>query len=143
MKIHRSSWLFAAAALMVAFVSNGAWAASITEIKARLSGDQEVPPVTSEASGSASFLLRPDGSISGTVRTEHIEGVAAHIHDAAPGKNGPVVVPLMKKGAHEWVTPEGAKLKPEQVEALEHGDLYVNVHTKANPNGEIRGQLGR
>jgi hypothetical protein len=143
MNIHRSSRLFAAAAVIAAFVSNGAWAASITEIKAKLSGDNEVPPVISEASGSALFLLHPDGTISGTVRTDNIDGVAAHIHEAAAGSNGPVVVPLTKKSAHEWGTPEGAKLTPKQVEALEHGDLYVNVHTKAHPNGEIRGQLSK
>jgi CHRD domain len=141
MNTHRSSWLLVATALVVAFVSYGASAAPIKEIKVKLSGDQEVPPVTSDASGSALFLLHPDGSISGTVRTEHIDGIAAHIHEAAAGSNGPVVVPLTKKSDHEWGTPEGAKLTPQQVEALKSGDLYVNVHTQAHKGGEIRGQL--
>lgn len=40
-----------------------------------------------------------------------------------------------------WVVPEGATLTPAQVASFKAGNLYVNVHTTANPNGEIRGQV--
>lgn len=116
-------------------------AASAAPVKAELTGAQEVPPVETTASGSAQFQLRADRSISGSIRTKNIDGVAAHIHDGAPGTNGPVVVTLNKKNDHEWTLPVGAKLTAEQVESLKAGKLYVNVHTEAHKNGEIRGQL--
>ena len=67
--------------------------------------------------------------------------MAAHIHDGAPGVNGPVVVPLNKKNDHEWTVPVGTKLTAAQIESLKAGTLYVNVHTDAHKGGEIRGQL--
>jgi len=115
--------------------------ASAAPIKAELTGVQEVPPVETKASGTAQFQLRADRSISGSVKTKNIDGVAAHIHDGAPGVNGGVVVPLNKKSDHEWTVPVGAKLTAEQVESLKAGNLYVNVHTNAHKDGEIRGQL--
>ena len=58
----------------------------------------------------------------------------------AAGKNGPVVVPFTKEG-DTYKAPAGAKLNADQLKAFKSGDLYVNVHSAANPNGEIRGQL--
>ncbi|MEN3312092.1 MAG: hypothetical protein V7645_1421 [Actinomycetota bacterium] len=66
--------------------------------------------------------------------------VAAHIHSGARGKSGPVIVPLCapcKSGASGRATVGASVLN-----ALEAGRGYVNVHTKKNPAGEIRGQLG-
>jgi hypothetical protein len=65
---------------------------------------------------------------------------AAHIHSGARGKAGPVIVPLCapcRSGARGTTTVGAAVLN-----ALEAGRGYVNVHTKKNPAGEIRGQLG-
>jgi hypothetical protein len=66
---------------------------------------------------------------------------AAHIHLGAPGKAGKVVVPLCgpcASGAHGTYT----KALPGTVQtALLAGKAYVNVHTKLNPAGEIRGQV--
>jgi hypothetical protein len=67
--------------------------------------------------------------------------MAAHIHQAPAGKNGPVAVPLEKKSDNEFVVPAGAKLTDEQYRAFKAGDLYVNVHSDAHKGGEIRGQL--
>jgi len=132
----------AAGAFIGAALPYGAAAATGSkEIRATLSGENEVPPIETRASGSAVFLVQPDGSVSGTVRTEGIEAIAAHVHEGAADVNGPVVVPLTKQGDHEWVTPEGAKFTAKQLDALMVGDLYVNVHTKAHMSGEIRGQL--
>src|SRR4051794_15708381 len=66
--------------------------------------------------------------------------VAAHIHSGARGKSGPVIVPLCapcRSGAHGRATVSGSVL-----DALESGRTYVNVHTRKNPAGEIRGQIG-
>jgi hypothetical protein len=66
--------------------------------------------------------------------------IAAHIHSGARGVPGPVIVPLCapcRSGAHGRATVNASVLN-----ALEGGKTYVNVHTKKNPAGEIRGQLG-
>lgn len=109
--------------------------------KVTLSGSQEVPPVKTDASGSAAIKVAADKSVSGSVTTTGVNGVAAHIHQGASGRNGPVIVPLTKKSEGEWGVPAGAKLTDSQYEAYKAGDLYVNVHSPAHKGGEIRAQL--
>lgn len=106
-----------------------------------LSGDQEVPPVTTSASGTGTISVGDDKSVSGSVMVKGINATAAHIHEAAKGKNGPVIVPLTKSGDNTFSVGAGAKLTDAQMQALQAGNLYVNVHSAANPNGEIRAQL--
>jgi len=106
-----------------------------------LSGDQEVPPVTTSASGAGTISVGADKSVSGSVMVKGINATAAHIHEAAKGKNGPVIVPLTKSGDNTFSVAAGAKLTDAQMQALQAGNLYVNVHSAANPNGEIRAQL--
>lgn len=130
------------AAVLVAALSGTAAAADQTiEMKAQLSSQQEVPPLESRASGSADFVVTPNGSIVGTVRTVGINGVAAYIAQGAADVNGRVAVPLKKKSDNEWVTPKDAMLTPKQIDAFKVGDLYVNVDTDAHPIGQVRGQL--
>jgi hypothetical protein len=74
------------------------------------------------------------------VTTTGIAGTAAHVHEAATGKNGPVIIPLTKSG-DTYTVPAGAKLTDAQFASFQAGNLYVNVHTAANPDGEMRGQL--
>jgi hypothetical protein len=64
----------------------------------------------------------------------------AHIHQGAPGQNGPVIVPLTKNG-DTYSVPAGAKLNSAQMDALKAGNLYVNVHSAEHKGGEIRAQL--
>jgi hypothetical protein len=67
------------------------------------------------------------------------KAIAAHIHSGARGKPGPVIVPLCapcKSGARGRATVSASVLA-----TLEAGRAYVNVHTKKNAAGEIRGQL--
>lgn len=106
-----------------------------------LSGSQEVPAVMTSASGSGTITINADKSVSGSVTTTGVAGTMAHIHIAATGKNGPVIVPLTKSGDNTWSVPAGAKLTDDQYAAYKAGDLYVNVHSAANKGGEIRGQL--
>jgi hypothetical protein len=128
--------------IALAIVVGGACssAALAKDIKVTLSGGNEVPPVTTSASGGGTISVADDGAVSGSVTTKGVSGTAAHIHIGAAGKNGPVVVPLTKDG-DTYKVPAGAKLNAEQLTAFKAGDLYVNVHSAANPNGEIRGQL--
>jgi len=106
-----------------------------------LSGAQEVPPVNTAATGSGTITVLMDRSVSGTVTTTGIVGTAAHIHLAAPGQNGPVIVPLNKTGDNAWSVPPSIRFNDAQYEAYRLGNLYVNVHSAANPDGEIRGQV--
>src|SRR3954447_13212714 len=120
-------------------VSSGMALAAATKVT--LSGDQEVPPVTTSASGNGTITVGDDKSVSGSVTTSGIAGMAAHIHEAAAGKNGPVAVPLTKTSDNVWSVPPGAKLNDAQFKSYKAGHLYVNVHSEAHKDGEIRGQL--
>jgi hypothetical protein len=106
-----------------------------------LSGSEEVPRVATSAGGSGTITIAADKSVSGSVTTTGISGVAAHIHQGARGANGPVSVGLVKTGDNVWSVPAGAKLTDAQYEAFKAGNLYVNVHTAAHKGGEVRGQL--
>ena len=139
----RRAWLPLSVALIVALCTFGAYSGSAgaADIKVTLAGDQEIPPVMSAGSGSGTIMVGADKSVSGSVTTQGVAGTAAHIHEAAAGKNGPVIIPLTKSGADTWMVPAGAKLSDAQYKSFEEGNLYVNVHTKAHPAGEVRGQL--
>jgi hypothetical protein len=128
-----------AAALGIMFFAAGV--ALAVDVKVNLTGDQEVPPVKTEASGSGTITVNADKSVSGSVTTKGVNGTAAHIHEAPAGKNGGVIVPLNKDGDGKWSVGAGAKLTDAQFAAFQKGDLYVNVHSAANKDGEIRGQL--
>lgn len=109
--------------------------------KVSLTGKEEVPAVQTAASGTGTITVGADKSISGSVTTKGVEGVAAHIHHAAAGKNGPPIVALEKTGDGVWSVPKGSKLTDEQLAAYKAGELYVNVHSAAHKGGEIRGQI--
>jgi hypothetical protein len=106
----------------------------------KLTGAEEVPPVNTSGSGSGSFRIAEDGTVSGSVKTEGVQGTMAHIHQGAKGQNGPVIIPLTKNG-DTYTAPQGAKLTPAQMQAFKSGGLYVNVHSNAHKGGEVRGQL--
>jgi len=128
----------AAAFAVTTFASCWALAA---DVKVTLSGDQEVPPVKTAASGTGTISVNADKSVSGAVTTQSIKGTAAHIHEGPMGKNGGVAVPMEKSGDNGWKLPSGAKLTDAQYSAFQAGNLYVNVHSAAHPDGEIRAQM--
>ncbi len=117
-----------------------AWMPGSGAISVKLSGAEEVPPVSTPGSGSGSFRVAEDGTITGSVTTKDVQGTMAHIHRAPKGQNGPIIVPLDKNG-DSYTVPAGRKLTKEQLEDLKKGNLYVNVHTNANKGGEVRGQI--
>lgn len=126
-----------------AILSLAAWAgpALSQEIKVALSGAQEIPPVTTSATGTGTVNVGADRSLSGGVTVSGLEVTAAHIHDAGPGKNGPIVVPLTKVSDTVWNVPPGTKLTDAQYESYKAGNLYFNIHSAAHKAGEIRGQI--
>ena len=116
------------------------WMPGSGAIKVNLTPAEEVPPAKSDAKGAGSFRVAEDGTITGSVTTEGVKGTMAHIHQAAKGHNGPVIVPLTKNG-DTYSVPDGKKLTADQMKALKEGNLYVNVHSDRHKGGEIRAQL--
>ena len=109
--------------------------------KVSLTGADEVPAVTTSATGAGTISVKDDKSVSGKVTTKGILGTVAHVHLGAPGKNGPPVITLTKTSDDVWSVPEGSKLTDEQYASYKAGDLYVNVHSAEHKGGEIRAQL--
>jgi cysteine-rich repeat protein len=110
------------------------------EFVATLSGAAETPPVVTVATGTATMTLNPNGTLTYDVTTSGLVGTMAHIHFGAAGVPGPITINLTG-GPSVW-SGTTAALTVEQKAQLAAGQLYVNVHTAANVNGEIRGQLG-
>ncbi len=105
-----------------------------------LEGAKEVPPVTTDAFGSANV------TVAGTVMTvdgafDGFEATAAHVHGPANADEtaGPIFTLAVDNVNTHF---EGTfTMTAEQVGWFEDGLLYLNVHSAANPSGEIRGQI--
>lgn len=134
-------WFPGAVAAMLMALFALPFPASADELRFALTGDQEVPPVKTMASGTAMVRVDPDMSISGEVTTAGIAATVAHIHLGAPGMNGPVQINLARSGENGWKVPEGAKLTEPQYKAYKAGELYINVHSAEYKAGELRGQM--
>ncbi|MCC7144220.1 MAG: CHRD domain-containing protein [Candidatus Eisenbacteria bacterium] len=113
---------------------------------AGLNGAQEVPPTAAGELGTSGLTLTATG-LRYDITVSGLSGgiIAAHIHNAATGSNGPVVHDLLpafgggNTAAGVWQFSEG--LSANLVNELLQGRCYINVHTAANPAGEIRGQI--
>jgi hypothetical protein len=124
------------------FMAFGASAfAEEMKFKADMSGAEEVPPVETSATGTADVTYDTESKeLSWTVEHEGLSGdvTAAHFHGpAAPGENAPPMVPIEVANLAEG----SATLDDAQATALTEGRMYLNLHTAANPDGEIRGQV--
>lgn len=127
------------------------------EFAANLTGQQEVPPVNTQATGEAIFVpdLPRNETIDFWVNGTGIQGATmGQILSGAQGENGPVVVTLFKfdspqsnltqsgtVAANNLEGPMKGKIIPDLIAAMKNGSTYVNFHTEKNPNGEIRGQI--
>ena len=127
----------------LALVSIAAQAATIN-LKADLKASSEVPPKDSSGTGTVTATLDTDtnefkyhvefGGLTGPVVAAHFHGPAiegANAKPQIPIKTSPIVSPIEGK----------ATLTPEQAKDLVDGKWYFNLHTSANPGGEVRGQL--
>ena len=112
-------------------------------ISISLSGDTEVPPVTTSAKGTGQITVMPDRTVSGSIKVSGMVPTMAHIHEGAVGKNGPPIITLTQAGNDSFSVPTGARLTDAQYTGFTSGELYVNVHSAQYPNGEIRAQLLR
>jgi hypothetical protein len=132
--------------LAAVFAAGFVTAASAATLKfhATMNGASEVPPKQTQGTGDAQATLdTATKQLTYTVTFQNLSGpaTAAHFHGpAAPGKNAGVVVPI---GGDNPTSPiQGtATLTAAQIKDLRAGRWYVNVHTAANPGGEIRGQV--
>src|SRR3954464_15471088 len=112
------------------------------KMEATLDGKPEVPANTSAATGTADIDYdAASKKLSWKLNYSGLSGpaTAAHFHGPAePGKNAGVAVPISNAASGS----EGsATLTDAQAADLAGGKYYVNIHTAANPGGEIRGQV--
>ncbi len=120
-----------------------------------LSGDQEIPPVVTNASGTADVEPEEDGTelrVRLTFSGLSSPIAAMHIHQGAAGVNGPIIFnipgPFVSPLERE-ISAASVQLRPEvgvnsfadAINAMIRGETYVNIHTAQNPGGEIRAQL--
>ena len=135
------------------------FAAQGQKFTAKLTGQDEVPPKDTKATGNFEMELSADGTISNYVlNVANIGDVTlAHIHQGEKGINGPIIVTLYKSanpsGTSNGILSQGkvfsklfegpfaGKYITDLIKLISDGKAYVNVHTKQNPQGEIRGQL--
>jgi hypothetical protein len=152
------SVLAIAASGFAVIVSNTAFAQQ-QHLTAKLSAANEVPPITSQASGIATFDLNAAGTqMKYTLNVTNINQViAAHIHSGSSTANGPIVVNLFipskatgkvdgtlaqsSINSTSLIGPLKGKQMTDLVKLINGGQAYVNVHTTQNPPGEVRGQI--
>ncbi len=109
------------------------------ELKAALSGKTEVPAGHPTGTGTAEVTLEA-ARVCWEIRTRGIgKAAAAHIHKAAPGKAGPVVVPF--GAAYKAKGCTAAPAAAIRAIRARPAAYYVNVHTAKFPAGAVRGQL--
>ena len=147
--------LMAVALAMVMLVPAASAGGDDNSFVASLKGRTEVPPSDTNAQGTALVKVR-NGAVSYKLIVANIENVvAAHIHCAPVGVNGPVGVTLFGGAAASpnGMLAQGPIVAPDAgnacgwadldavLVALASGDTYVNVHTLQSLSGEIRGQL--
>ncbi|MBX9975912.1 CHRD domain-containing protein [Cytobacillus firmus] len=134
--------------------------------KARLKGENEVPPVETNAFGFAKFAANKNRTkIKFALEVENIKNfVQAHIHFGKRGVNGPVIVFLFgadletleeqngittRRGVVTGIITDddivendaGIETVEDLLKFMEKELTYVNAHTEQNPSGEIRGQI--
>ena len=114
---------------------------------ATLSGANEVPAKTTNATGTAKVTVNSDRTLTVDLAVTGLTASAHHIHGpAAAGANAGVVVAIPAIAAGQIIATTaftGAVKYDSLLVLLRNGQAYVNVHTTANPGGEIRGQLVR
>ena len=116
-------------------------------VSGKLTGDQEVPSVTTSASGVASFFLNDTwDTLFVNINAANLSGdiTGIHVHEGAKGSKGGVVTDLssfvLGNQVKGYLT--GSNLTSAMIAKYLSGAYYINLHTAAHPSGEIRAQLG-
>lgn len=142
----KKNYMLFLAALLTATTSFAAHLGPQILFTAHLNGSQEVPAVNTDATGVASLYLNGSrDTLCVRVSWNGLSGDATgiHIHEGAMGINGGVLVNFTNDidGNQVYGNVTGANLTPSLIAALFSGNTYLNLHTAANANGEIRGQI--
>jgi CHRD domain len=162
---------FATPAAVTATATAGPSSSSAKEFSARLTGDKEVPPVDTDATGRVRLTANSQqDALDYQLSVSNLNGVAtgAHVHRGSAGTNGPIVANLNIRGTFAGASasasagdgsamtststggtitsadlkgPLAGKQVSDLIQLIQDGKAYVNVHTRQHPNGEIRGQL--
>jgi hypothetical protein len=142
--MRKPACFIAAIALLVGYSLTAARAEMIT-LKADLRGSNEVPPNSSAGSGTAQATLDSVTKVlTWTIAYKDLSGpvVGAHFHGPSePGKNAGIVVPF--KTVEKSPIQGSATLSDAQIADLLAGKWYANIHTAANPGGELRGNMAK
>ena len=162
MKIRTAFTRGTLAALAVLFIAGAAVAANVPAWHARLSGDEETPPVEIRSKGQATFKAVTDDfgnvtAIDYKVRVNALENLSGgHIHLGPAGTAGPVIVnlnPTTGTGTAKGVVAEGTfdagdltgpltgMQLTDLMRVIAADSAYVNLHTTEHPGGAIRGQI--
>lgn len=109
-----------------------------------MTGANEVPPVTTTATGTTYLRLADDNTLFSKVVVADLESgdtwTAAHVHTGAPGVNGDVLVPLCNSATDFGISISSA-LTADVATTLLTAEVYANAHTTNHPAGIIRGQI--
>jgi hypothetical protein len=129
------------------------------KLTTELSRVNEVPPTDSSSTGLAEFDIIGTDSIRYHVNASNIQGVTAgHFHEGLEGENGPILVQLFSydtpmnqvsesgiitsgNSSFQGSTTTSQQQLKDFMSAMRTGQIYVNIHTQQNPDGEIRGQI--
>ncbi|TSC79232.1 MAG: peptidase S8 and S53 subtilisin kexin sedolisin [Candidatus Peregrinibacteria bacterium Gr01-1014_25] len=120
------------------------YAPSAVRFRVMLSGQWQVPAIipSTSATGTGTFTLTASG-LAYDITVRNLSGsliTAAHFHRGSLGTNGPVLEPINFNGGTR-ATGTWSGLTTDERDDLLNEDIYVNVHTQAHPDGEIRGQV--
>ena len=116
--------------------------------KAQLSGDKSVPPVTSSGIGTGgSILYGYEREFEYVLNVTGLTPTMAHFHGGSATEKGGVLKNITFFDDHmafgDWLGDDAQSLTDSLITELLLGNIYMNIHTSANPEGEIRSQLKR
>jgi hypothetical protein len=114
-------------------------ASAQTTFRATLDGTSVAPPVTTKAGGWATFTLNDNKTLTYFLDNQGLTGTAAHIHEGNPGQSGAILFTL--SGGPDVYSGSTNALSDDQIAKLRGEDLYVDVHSAAFPDGQVRGQI--
>src|SRR6476620_4774092 len=153
----RTVCIFAMAVALGALVLAAANNSYAQNYRAKLDGNNEVPPLNTTSEGVINFKTKSD-MLTWKMNLTGISGLTgAHIHQGQAGENGKPVVDLLKVSKQKDTAnvilmrgnvtdssltgPMSGQTIADLKTAMANGNAYVDVATASHPDGEIRGQI--
>ena len=156
-QIRTMSMIVLAAALATLVITATQSYAQNEKYRAKLDGNNEVPPINSTAEGVINFKTKDDMLTWKMNVTGANDPTGVNIHKGKAGDDGEIVVDLLKVSKHSD-TPRGMIMRGNVTEssltgsmagktiadlktAMSNGDIYINLKTQDHPDGLMRGQI--